>query len=194
MSCSSPCAGRRDAWRALVAAAAAALLPVPRAQATAASSAAPPPPAAGWRLRGQARLRLFGFSVYDATLWAPEGFDPAAYEQWPFALELRYLRNFDGRAIAQRSLEEMQRLAPVYRERAQRWLAAMRRAFPDVKAGDRIAGVHLPGRGARFFHNGQERPGIDDAEFAMLFFSIWLSPSTSVPDFRARLLGAGGPP
>lgn len=196
MSCSSPCAGRRDALRALLASAAAAgaWWRVPQAQAATASSAAAPPPAAGWRLQGQARLRLFGFSVYDAALWAPDGFDPAAYEQWPFALELRYLRNFDGRAIAQRSLEEIQRLAPVDTERTQRWLAAMRRAFPDVNAGDRIAGVHLPGQGARFFHNGRERPGIDDAEFAVLFFGIWLSPRTSVPGFRARLLCGGSPP
>jgi hypothetical protein len=65
----------------------------------------------------------------------------------------------------------------------------MRALFPDVAAGDTLAGEHLPGRGARFFRNGQALGEIADAEFSRAFFSIWLDARTSAPELRAALLG-----
>lgn len=60
-------------------------------------------------LSGQAKLKFWGFEVYQATLWVGPGFVAAAYEQSPFALELAYLRDFKGADIAKRSLAEMRR-------------------------------------------------------------------------------------
>ena len=71
------------------------------------------------------------------------------------------------------------------------WLAQMQRLFPDVKAGDRLVGLHEPGQGARFWHNGQALGRVDDAAFARLFFGIWLAPTTSEPEMRLALLGLG---
>ena len=70
-----------------------------------------------------------------------------------------------------------------------RWHDAMRRIFPDVKKGDRLIGVNVPGRGAKFFHNGAPIGEIADIAFARAFFGIWLDPKTSRPDFRRLLLG-----
>ena len=58
------------------------------------------------------RLRVWGFEVYDARLWTPVGFRHSAYTQFPFALELQYLRRLEGAAIASRSIDEMRRLGP----------------------------------------------------------------------------------
>ena len=58
---------------------------------------------------GKARLRYWGFDVYDAKLWARPSFAPAQYVRHPFALELQYLRGLKGEAIAQRSLDELHR-------------------------------------------------------------------------------------
>jgi hypothetical protein len=138
---------------------------------------------------GQGRLTWWGFPVYDARLWVAPGFSPAELERHAFALELTYLRALRGTDIAQRSLEEMRRLAPVGDEQAQRWLARLREILPDVRAGDRIAGVHLPGRGARFLVNGRDAGEVEDARFAAVFFSIWLAPATAAPELRAALLG-----
>jgi Chalcone isomerase-like len=143
------------------------------------------------RLQGSGRLRFLGLRIYDIRLWSAA---PAAAAQWagvPLALELEYARKLDGAEIAKRSLVEMRRQAEPAADLAQRWLADMTRLFPDVQEGDRITGVHLPGQGARFFHNGLLRGEVRDAEFARLFFGIWLSPSTSEPALRAALLGAG---
>jgi hypothetical protein len=69
----------------------------------------------------------------------------------------------------------------------------MRRIFPDVKDGDRLAGLHLPGEGARFWLNGRPAGAVTDPEFSRLFFGIWLAPTTSEPALRLALLGRDRP-
>jgi len=139
------------------------------------------------RPQGGGELRWFGLPIYKGYLWsdAPE-FSPAR----PFALDLTYKRSLDGEKIAERSVEEIAKLGYGSAEQRARWGDEMRRIFPDVKRGDRLIGVSLPGRGAQFFHNGRPIGTIDDPAFARAFFGIWLDPKTSRPDFRRLLLGA----
>lgn len=148
-------------------------------------------PGAVWT--GAARMRFFTFNVYDAALWVAPGFSASRYAQSAFGLQLSYLRSLDGQAIAQRSLVEMRRSGPLAPAQEQRWLAAMQGAFPDVKAGDRITGLHQPGVGARFWFNGAPRATVADPEFSRLFFGIWLAESTSEPQLRTALLGKAAP-
>ena len=160
-----------------------------------APSAAPAPPelaqlAGELGLRGQMRFRVWGFEVYDASLWTTPSFAPAQAEGQLLALELRYLRDFAAKDIAERSLKEMRRSAAVTAEQESRWLAEMLRVFPDVRKGDRLLGLQRPGEAAVFWLNGRLRGEIRDAEFARRFFGIWLSPQTSEPALRRALLGA----
>jgi len=141
------------------------------------------------RLHGSATLRFFGLGIYQASLWVPAGFDPTHWQQQTFALELVYLRDLKGRAIAQRSVAEMRRQATLDDTLAGQWEARMAALFPDVRRGDRITGVHLPGRGARFVANGRELGEVADTRFARMFFGIWLAPQTSEPGMRTALLG-----
>lgn len=134
------------------------------------------------------RLRVWGFEVYDARLWTPVGFRHGSYTQFPFALELQYLRKLEGAAIASRSIDEMRRVGAFSDAQAQSWLAAMRELFPDVRQGERITGINLPGVGAEFWVNGQRVGVVKDAAFARLFFGIWLDERTSEPKMRAQLL------
>ena len=174
-----------------------ALLASPGGLAAAAARAQTTPPAAppelagelaGARWRGSAVLRWLGLHIYDAQLWttAPPAADPLGH---PSALALVYGRKLVGAQIASRSIDEMRRIGPFSDAQAERWLQAMTRLFPDVQAGDRLTGVHLPGRAARFFFNGQHRGDVADPEFARLFFGIWLSPRSSEPRLREQLLG-----
>ena len=142
------------------------------------------------RLLGTARLTVYGFKVYDSRLWVAPGFNGENFANQSFGLELDYLRDFRNEAIVERSLTEMQRFGAVTAERASAWRTAMLRVIPDVKKGDRIMGVNAPGEGATFWVNGQRAGDIADAEFARLFFSIWLSPKTSQPKMRTALLAA----
>jgi hypothetical protein len=145
----------------------------------------------GATLRGSGRMSFFGLHIYDIRLWTAEGFGD--YATSPLALEIEYARALVGKLIADRSLSEMKRTGEIADDQAERWLAAMRRAFPDVKKGDRITGVHQPGIGARFFVNGAFKDEIRDADFARRFFGIWLAPQTSEPRLREQLLGLAKP-
>jgi hypothetical protein len=155
---------------------------------------APPPevvaalPAARWQ--GTAVMRFLGLQIYTLRLWAAAPLAGDGTSQ-PLALELQYSRALSGTRIAQRSIDEMKRIAPFSDAQSARWLSAMTGLFPDVHAGDRLTGLQLPGQGARFFFNGVLRGEVADAEFARLFFGIWLSPQTSEPALRAELLGTG---
>jgi len=138
------------------------------------------------RLQGGGELRYFGLSIYDGFYWSPA---PAFSVEQPFALDLHYHRDLKGRGIAERSIDEIRKLGVGSPDEQSRWLEAMRRLFPDVRKGDRLTGVNVPGKGASFFHNGAPIGEIADARFARAFFGIWLDPKTSRPDFRRLLLG-----
>lgn len=140
------------------------------------------------RASAPVRLRVWGFEVYDARLWTRPGFDPQRLAEHAFALELVYLRRLQGSAIAQRSVEEMQRLRALAAGQREQWQERLRQLFPDVSAGDRLTGVHWPGRGAEFWHNGRWIGQIEDTRLASLFFGIWLDEKTSEPGLRAQML------
>jgi Chalcone isomerase-like len=145
----------------------------------------------GLRWLGSARLSVWGFKVYDASLFVAPGFRSENFAQHAFALELRYLRDFRNEDIARRSIEEMRRVSSFSEAQAAQWTAALRKAFPDVRAGERITGIYkLVGAdaGVRFLTNGKVTGEIRDLEFARLFFGIWLAPQTSEPAMRQALL------
>lgn len=172
------------------------LLPGPPVLANAPASSAAGAPRellAEWtqaHLQGRGRLRFLGLHVYDIRLWTTEpDLAPDSWPQRPIALEIQYARSFGARAIADRSLDEMRRAGPLPPDLAERWLRTLEQVFPDVKPGDRLTGVQRPEGVARFFHNGQWRGEVRDAEFTRRFFGIWLGDSSSEPALREALLG-----
>lgn len=142
-------------------------------------------PGAHWR--GGGVMRFMGMRIYDARLWSPASVTGDGTNQ-ALALELIYARSIKGDLIVSSSLREMQRVGTFSDEQSARWAKAMAPLFPNIKPGDRITGVQRPGLSARFFYNGALRGEVADAEFARLFFGIWLSPRTSDPQLRQQLL------
>lgn len=142
----------------------------------------------GQRAIGQSLFRWWGLEVYRATLYGDASFDPPRFERQRFGLELEYLRNFSGRDITQRSIDEMQGIAALDPAQASGWRDAMLKTFPDVRPGDRLLGLHEPERGARFYLNGRLLAAVDDPVFSARFFGIWLSPRTSQPRLREALI------
>ncbi len=143
----------------------------------------------GARLLGQGKLTFLGLRIYSAKLWVTDSFKPDDFVNHPVALELEYARSLVGSLIAERSLTEMKGVGDVPSDKADLWLAAMTKLFPDVNKGDRITGLQLPAEGMRFFFNGTLRGEVRDVAFARLFTGIWLSPRTSEPKLRQALLG-----
>lgn len=154
----------------------------------------PPLPQVVVQAAGDRELRLLGYGhfrrllwdVFDISLWVPG-------DQWsfnePFALELRYVRDVKGEEIVEGTRDQWEHLE--YPDSmVSGWLAELTQVFPNVKKGDQLAGVYLPGKETRFFHNGRGVGTIADPEFGKAFFSIWLDPKTSQPKLREDLLGS----
>jgi Chalcone isomerase-like len=183
---------RRQALRALATLGALAVAPALRAQEVLPPEVSSELP--GARRQGNGRLRFFGLHVYDIRLWTPARALAADWATSPLALEIEYARTLYGKLIAERSLDEMRRQGEISPAQGERWLAQMTALFPDVKEGDRLTGVQVPGVAARFFVNGALKGEVRDAAFTRLFFGIWLSPRSSEPALREALLGASRSP
>jgi Chalcone isomerase-like len=139
----------------------------------------------GLKPLGDGHLRVLLFDVYDATLYVSG--DKWSQDQL-FALDLRYLRTLNGKDIAERSITEMKGQGFNDPAVLKRWGEEMARIFPDIKAGDRIVGVSIPGGGARFYNDQKLLGSVSDPEFSKAFFAIWLSERTSEPSLRRKLL------
>lgn len=142
-----------------------------------------------WVIGGSGEARWLGFSLYRAALWsAPGGYRADA----PFALALRYSRDFAGERLVDSSISEIARLGASATQLLG-WRVGLEQAFPDVKAGEVIVGLYLPGEGAAFYHQGRLTARLADEDFARLFFAIWLDRRTRLPHLREALLsGATG--
>ena len=186
-------------WRRAAAAALFGLgLCLAAASATGAAPVAAPPHIARdvpqARLAGQGAFTWFGLSIYQAELWVgAAGYQPAAPEAAPFALDLTYARALDGRKIAAASAEQMEKIGVGTAAQRLSWLRTMEGIFPDVKPGTRLSGIYLPGAGLRFYLDGVLLADLPDAAFARAFFAIWLAPATSAPGLRAALLRDAAP-
>lgn len=134
---------------------------------------------------GQARLSVLFFKVYDATLYAPKGQYRA---DQAFSLSLRYLRDFEGVKIAERSIDEMRKQGYANEQKLSLWRREMTALFPDVKAGSELTAVRTAS-GITDFYRGLERIGqVRDPEFSRQFFAIWLGEKSSEPEMRRQLL------
>ncbi|WP_202413826.1 chalcone isomerase family protein [Duganella sp. CY15W] len=158
-------------------------------------ASAPCMAAADWRtLLPQAQavgggdLRWFGLRIYHATLWsASRPFDATQ----PFALQLSYYRSISRERLVRTSMEEIRRLspAPIAAATVARWEAQLFSAFVDVRDGDELTGVYLPGNGMRLYDRQRLLAELNDEALARAFFDIWLNPDSRDPTLRLRLLG-----
>jgi len=140
------------------------------------------------RLIGQHRFTYWGFEVYDASLWGSTAFAPDNWAMQALVLELRYLRDFKGADIAQRSIEEMQGQRTLSAAQQHNWSGVLQSLIPNVRSGDRITGVYAPDKGMQLLHQDRLLGDVTDAELAKRFFGIWLAPETSQRQLRQQLL------
>ena len=146
----------------------------------------------GLAARGTATMRFFGLKVYDVTLFSKAGAalgeKPYEASSAPFALQLIYDIGLKGAAISERSVDEMRKQGLDNAEQLKKWQAQMTALFPDIKSGDVLIGVAIPGKEARFYNRSKFIGTIADPEFVAAFFDIWLSAKSSEPKLRAKLI------
>lgn len=163
------------------------------------AQATPPPLPSGAELAESANLALRGagdldkwwFDVFEASLWTPGG--QAWSLEYPFALVLRYNRDFSRQDIIDSTLENLRRLGRGSEAQRKQWAEALHDMLVDVSAGDRVTALFIPGEGTYFYFNDRRTGRIDDPAFGPAFFAIWLSPETAEPGLRKALLAASSP-
>ena len=135
---------------------------------------------------GEARLSVLFWDIYDASLIASNG---EFANQKPFALHLKYLRDFDGDDIASRSIDEMRKQGMEDEIKLAKWYEQMQQIFPNVAEGQTITGIVDDNQISHFYFNDSFAGKVEDPEFSQWFFNIWLSENTSEPKMRDSLLG-----
>ncbi len=145
------------------------------------------------RLVGQQRFTYWGFDVYDASLWASATFVAEDWATQLLVLELRYLRDFKGADIAQRSIDEMQGQRALSATQQSNWSATLQALIPNVRAGEHITGIYTPNKGMQLLHQDRLLGELRDPELAQRFLGIWLAPETSQRKLRQQLLAGAQP-
>jgi hypothetical protein len=138
---------------------------------------------------GNSKFTWFGLHVYDAQLWSSVAGNQFDYKQHPSWLELKYGRDFEGSDIAEQSREEMEKIGGSSEEKLKAWEKKLAEVFPNIKKGDTLSALFLPGKAMQFFHNGKPLAVMNDMELARSFMGIWLDSKTSEPDLRRKLIG-----
>jgi hypothetical protein len=126
-------------------------------------------------------------------LQVAEGFEPARFAQHRLALTMRYSRDFTGQALAKSTWDEVQGLMARGAQRVSpaqsaAWVAQLNALMPNVRSGDRLSAVNVPGRGVALFHNEAPLGLFEDRLLADAFLGIWLSPLSPQPAMRQALL------
>ena len=145
------------------------------------------------RLIGQHRFTYWGFEVYDASLWGNTAFAPQDWAKQSLVLELRYLRDFKGADIAQRSIDEMQGQRTLSAAQKQTWAGVLQSLIPNVRSGERLTGIYTPDKGMQLLHQDRLLGEVTDVDLAQRFFGIWLAPETSQRQLRQQLLAGAQP-
>ena len=145
------------------------------------------------RLIGQHRFTYWGFEVYDASLWGSTAFAPQDWAKQSLVLELRYLRDFKGADIAQRSIDEMQGQRTLSAAQKQTWAGVLQSLIPNVRSGERLTGIYTPDKGMQLLHQDRLLGEVTDVDLAQRFFGIWLAPETSQRQLRQQLLAGAQP-
>jgi hypothetical protein len=138
---------------------------------------------------GTGTYTYFLQSIYDAALWT----DAAQWSmQSPFALSLRYDIDIDKKILVDRSLDEMKRGVPLSDQQLDQYRTQLDILFTEIKSGDTLTALYIPGKNLRLYHNGELTGSTDNMAFARRFFDIWLSEHTSATDLRHELLAKTG--
>lgn len=139
---------------------------------------------------GMAEFSYLFWDVYDSYLFNHSGKIDSNYpwyEQAPLALEIRYKRDIDAQDLIDSTVEQWEHLG-LKKEQYQEYLPWLKKVWPDLKDGDRLALFVQDGHSV-FFYNKEEIARQSDPYFSRIFLDIWLSADTSEPKLRKRLLG-----
>jgi hypothetical protein len=136
-------------------------------------------------LVGEAKLKIMMWDIYQCRLYTPTGrFEESTSE---YMLEITYLRNIKNTHLVEQTHKQWQHLG-IPDSQSEPYIEQLRALWPDVIEGDTLT-MHVTATSTTFFYNGAPTGEITEPSFGPMFVSIWLSPETSQPKLRKKLLG-----
>lgn len=137
---------------------------------------------------GEAKLRVMFWDVYESSLYTATGqYNP---DTRPLRLDIRYLRDITGEQLIKQTRKEW-RAQGLNHPKQDAWLEQLAALWPDVSENDVISLLLDERDNAHFSLNGRSLGTVRDPAFARQFAAIWLSPDTTRPKLRAKLIGQG---
>ena len=138
---------------------------------------------------GKGRLTWLGFGIYEAGLWTPDGrfedFEPGE----PVALSLSYQRGFSRAQLIDITTGEWSRLGLASEAQRDAWSRTLEGLWKDVRKGDNMTAVVVPGGETRFYNASGLVGRVEDPAFGPAYLRIWLDQRSAVADLRVALLG-----
>ena len=155
------------------------------------------PPHIDLNLIGQASFSYLFWDVYDSYLFGPEGAvfsanfgdnfpsDATAKAKLPLSLVITYKRDIKASDLIDSTKEQWQHLG-IPSSEFEPYLPILRQ-WPNLSKGDELALVVYADFSV-FFYNQKFLSLQENPQFGFDFVSIWLSPKTSEPKLRKKLL------
>jgi len=133
---------------------------------------------------GSGAYTKFGFTIYHATLWAPNGKWDA---EKPYALEICYARSLSQATMADSTIDSIRDENTADEATLARWSEDIKRTMPAVKNGDVMIGATSPDSQTVLYFNDHEISKTKDPAFTRAFFNIWLGEKAD-EDLKKELL------
>lgn len=137
---------------------------------------------------GSGAYHKLGFTIYNATLWAPGG---TWHQGKPYALQLRYKRSLSRETLVSSVIDNIRAQGKTDEATLGKWEKNLNETLPSVRKNDELVGLSVPHKNTQFFLNGNLLATISDQAFSDAFFGIWLG-NAADPALRTALLESGG--
>ncbi|MCU0974895.1 MAG: chalcone isomerase family protein [Steroidobacteraceae bacterium] len=138
---------------------------------------------------GKGRLTWLGFGIYRAGLWTPDGRFEDFAPGGPVALSLSYERAFSRAQLIEITTGEWTRLGLATPAQRDSWARAIEGFWKDVRKGDNMTAVVVPGGETRFYDATGLVGRVTDPAFGPAYLRIWLDQRSAVSELRVALLG-----
>jgi hypothetical protein len=142
---------------------------------------------------GNAKFSVLFWDIYHSKLYTPTGnynvennTDNLPIER-PLLFKINYLKNISQQELINRTIEQWQHLGFKEAEFSP-FIAQLKIIWPNIEAGDSLA-LLINKDSSSFYFNDQFIGTVSQKSFGQLFLAIWLSPYTSEPKLRQKLLG-----
>ncbi len=137
-------------------------------------------------LVGDGVMKFAIWDIYEARLYSEtDMFDPTK----EYALELVYLKTIKKSRLVKETQTQLKGLDLDQHPNYSTWITDLDIIWQDVTKNDSITLRVTQDKTSEFYFNDTLIGEIDDPDFSLAFSSIWLSPKTSRPKLRNKLLG-----